>query len=201
MRDPRPASRRPRLAAGDEPGGIADAPVPATAPAPAPEVRLRAVPSGGYADWDTVYRDNIGRVYQLMFARVGNRPDAEDLTTEVFLAALRPLRLPASQGEVRAYLLATSRTVLARYWARTLGRGRPRLVCPCHGATFALDGAVLTHRLSITLAALPLIDVREAAGVVQVYALAATQVPGPAKPAASAGPAPVPSRGQVSGSP
>ena len=39
----------------------------------------------------------------------------------MFLAALRPLRLPASQGEVRAYLLATSRTVLARYWARTFG--------------------------------------------------------------------------------
>jgi len=37
------------------------------------------------------------------------------------LAALRPLRLPASVGEVRAYLLATARTVLARHWARTLG--------------------------------------------------------------------------------
>ena len=123
MRYPGPVSGRPRLAAGGEPGGITDAPVPAPAAAPAraPEVRLRAVPSGGYADWDAVHRDNIGRVYQLMFARVGNRPDAEDLTTEVFLAALRPLRLPASQGEVRAYLLATSRTVLARYWARTLG--------------------------------------------------------------------------------
>jgi RNA polymerase sigma-70 factor (ECF subfamily) len=83
--------------------------------------RLRAVDSESYADWDTVYRDNIGLVHRLMFAKVGNRPDAEDLTTEVFLAALRPLRLPASVGEVRAYLLATARTVLARYWSRTLG--------------------------------------------------------------------------------
>jgi RNA polymerase sigma-70 factor (ECF subfamily) len=83
--------------------------------------RLRAVDSESYADWDAVYRDNIGLVHRLMFAKVGNRPDAEDLTTEVFLAALRPLRLPASVGEVRAYLLATARTVLARHWARTLG--------------------------------------------------------------------------------
>ena len=83
--------------------------------------RLRAVDSEFYADWDAVYRDNIGLVHRLMFAKVGNRPDAEDLTTEVFLAALRPLRLPASVGEVRAYLLATARTVLARHWARTLG--------------------------------------------------------------------------------
>jgi len=83
--------------------------------------RLRAVDSEFYADWDAVYRDNIGLVHRLMFAKVGNRPDAEDLTTEVFLAALRPLRLPASVGEVRAYLLATARTVLARHWGRTLG--------------------------------------------------------------------------------
>ena len=87
----------------------------------APVTRLRAVDSESYTDWETVYRDNIGLVHRLMFAKVGNRPDAEDLTTEVFLAALRPLRLPASVGEVRAYLLATARTVLARHWARTLG--------------------------------------------------------------------------------
>jgi RNA polymerase sigma factor (sigma-70 family) len=83
---------------------------------------LHAVDNGVYADWDTVYRDNIGRMHRLMFAKVGNRADAEDLTTEVFLAALRPLRLPASVGEVRAYLLATARTVLARYWTRTLSQ-------------------------------------------------------------------------------
>ena len=89
---------------------------------PASPGRLRAVTTEAYPDWDAVYRDNIGLVYRLMFAKVANRPDAEDLTTEVFLAVLRPLRLPASVGEVRAYLLATTRTVLARYWARTLGR-------------------------------------------------------------------------------
>jgi RNA polymerase sigma factor (sigma-70 family) len=82
--------------------------------------RLRAVDSKAYTDWDAVYRANVGWVHRLMFAKVGNRPDAEDLTTEVFLAALRPLRLPASVGEVRAYLLATARTVLAGHWARTL---------------------------------------------------------------------------------
>lgn len=84
--------------------------------------RLRAVDSESYTDWEAMYRDNIGPVHRLMFAKVGNRPDAEDLTTEVFLAALKPLRLSASVGEVRAYLLATARTVLARYWARTLGQ-------------------------------------------------------------------------------
>ncbi|OBF86011.1 RNA polymerase subunit sigma [Mycobacterium sp. 852002-51163_SCH5372311] len=83
---------------------------------------LRAVPDGGYADWQAVYADNATWVYRTLFARVGNRADAEDLTAEVFLAALRPLRLTASVAEVRAYLRATARTVLAAHWRETLGR-------------------------------------------------------------------------------
>lgn len=82
---------------------------------------LHLVGDDVYTGWEAIYRDNVDRVYRLMHAKVGNRPDAEDLTTEVFLAALRPLRTTASVGEVRAYLLATSRTVLAAYWRRTLG--------------------------------------------------------------------------------
>lgn len=83
---------------------------------------LRVVPDDGYTDWKAVYQDNAGWVYRTLFARVGNRADAEDLTAEVFLAALRPLRLTASVGEVRAYLRATARTVLAAHWRETLGR-------------------------------------------------------------------------------
>jgi RNA polymerase sigma factor (sigma-70 family) len=84
--------------------------------------RLRVVPDGGYPDWEAVYQDNATWVYRTIFARVGNRADAEDLTAEVFLAALRPLRLTASVGEIRAYLRATARTVLAAHWRETLGR-------------------------------------------------------------------------------
>ncbi|WP_370941987.1 RNA polymerase sigma factor [Amycolatopsis sp. cg5] len=84
--------------------------------------RLRAVSADAYANWEAIYRDNVDRVYRLMFAKVGNRPDAEDLTAEVFMTALKPLRVSASVGEVRAYLLMTARTVLAGHWRRTLGR-------------------------------------------------------------------------------
>jgi RNA polymerase sigma factor (sigma-70 family) len=83
--------------------------------------RLRVVDSDAYADWEAVYRDNIDRLYRLMYARVGNRPDAEDLTSEVFRTALGPLRLASSKGEVRSYLLTTAQTVLASHWRRTLG--------------------------------------------------------------------------------
>ena len=87
------------------------------------DVVLRLVPVGGdgYPDWEAAYLDNVARVYRLLFSKVGNRSDAEDLTSEVFKAALRPLRLTASKGEVRAYLYATARTVLASHWRRRLG--------------------------------------------------------------------------------
>jgi RNA polymerase sigma factor (sigma-70 family) len=83
--------------------------------------RLRMVDADAYADWESVYRDNIHRLYRLMYARVGNRPDAEDLTSEVFRNALGPLRMDSSKGEVRSYLLTTAQTVLASHWRRTLG--------------------------------------------------------------------------------
>src|SRR5437763_1970706 len=67
------------------------------------------LPSPMYEDWESVYRDNVDRLYRLMYARVGNRADAEDLTAETFSAALRPMRLPSSHGEVRAYLLQTAK--------------------------------------------------------------------------------------------
>jgi len=82
---------------------------------------LRVVDTDAYADWESVYRDNVARLYRLMYARVGNRPDAEDLTSEVFRTVLRPLRLGSSKGEVRAYLLATAQTVLASHWRRHFG--------------------------------------------------------------------------------
>src|SRR5580704_2164890 len=82
---------------------------------------LRVVDADSYADWESVYRDNVERLYRLMYARVGNRADAEDLTSEVFRTALRPLRLASSKGEVRSYLLVTAQSVLASHWRRTLG--------------------------------------------------------------------------------
>jgi RNA polymerase sigma-70 factor (ECF subfamily) len=83
---------------------------------------LRLVDGDVYPDWESVYRDNVVRLYRLMYARVGNRADAEDLTSEVFRTALGPLRLASSKGEVRSYLLATARTVLASHWRRSLGQ-------------------------------------------------------------------------------
>lgn len=104
----------PAASPGERPGAAAPQPRQA-------QQRPTVLPTAAYADWDAIYADNVGRIYRQMFAKVGNRPDAEDLTSQVFLDAMGPLRTTASIGEVRSYLLATARTVLVRHWRNTLG--------------------------------------------------------------------------------
>lgn len=71
--------------------------------------------------WEASYREHVVPVFRFVFARTGNRPDAEDVTEQVFLRALPRLRLAAATHEVRAYLFATARTVLADHWATRFG--------------------------------------------------------------------------------
>ena len=85
------------------------------------------VDSDRYADWDEVYSDNVMRLYRMMYVKVGNRPDAEDLTAEVFRATLRPLRLDASRSQVRGYLAATAQSALAAYWRPRIGAEATRI--------------------------------------------------------------------------
>lgn len=82
---------------------------------------LVVLPATGPLDWDAVYRRNIVSIYRLMYSKVGNRADAEDLTSQVFLTALPHIRPSRSPGEAHAYLVATARTVLADHWRRRLG--------------------------------------------------------------------------------
>src|SRR5712671_4656464 len=71
-----------------------------------------------YPDWESVYQDNVVGIYRLVFRRVGNAADAEDLAEEVLMQTLKTLRLPAPVHNVRAYLVKTARTVLADHWRR-----------------------------------------------------------------------------------
>ena len=95
----------------------------AEAPAGVDSPRLQVVGDDAYPDWDAIYVDNVSRIYRLMYTKVGNRPDAEDLAAEVFVSALGPLRVSASRGEVRSYLLVTSANRAGRVLAPS-SRGR-----------------------------------------------------------------------------
>lgn len=117
--------------------------------------RLRRSDTAMSSGWETVYRDNVGYVYRLMFSRVGNRPEAEDLTSEVFRAALRPLRLSASDPEIRAYLRATAQTVLAAHWRRRFGIEVTTLDTDVPDPVGDIEGSDAPKRAAEILAELP----------------------------------------------
>ena len=61
--------------------------------------------------------DEFELVFSFIYSRVGNRPDAEDLTQQVALKALPRLREGAPAAAVRGYLFATARSVVAAFWS------------------------------------------------------------------------------------
>ena len=90
---------------------------------PAPE-RLRVLPLQRPAParpsdpehliW--AYQTHVTAIYQYLYARVGNRPDAEDLASEVFMKAIGSMRSDVSTPELRAWLYRVAQTTLADHW-------------------------------------------------------------------------------------
>ncbi|TMF68728.1 MAG: sigma-70 family RNA polymerase sigma factor [Chloroflexi bacterium] len=66
-------------------------------------------------------------VYAFIYARVGNRADAEDLTQQVALKAIPRLRQNAAASSIRGYLFATARSVLGGFWSTRLGLSEAEL--------------------------------------------------------------------------
>ena len=123
---------------------------------PAPGSEPAAGP-GLARDWEAPYRENLGWVYRFIYGRVGNRPDAEDLTAEVFTRALPRLKLAAAPEQLRAYLATTARTVLADYWRRYYDLDLPLVGDPgCAPAVpDAVGGDENARRANHLLALLP----------------------------------------------
>src|ERR1700674_980410 len=71
--------------------------------------------------------DELELVYAFIYARVGNRADAEDLTQQVALKAIPRLRQGAPASAIRGYLFATARSVLGGFWSTRLGLSESEL--------------------------------------------------------------------------
>jgi len=64
----------------------------------------------------STFRENAARIYRFIYAKVGNRAAAEDLTSEVFLKATRWLAQDRSADSIRAWLYTVARSTIADYW-------------------------------------------------------------------------------------
>lgn len=67
-------------------------------------------------DFQTFYRENLGLIYRYAYSKVGNRQDAEDLTSQIFLKVVRSLDLKRDIRSLRTWLLRVARTTIADYW-------------------------------------------------------------------------------------
>ena len=79
------------------------------------EPELHVISSGDQALQD-VYRRNIEIIYRFIYGRVGNREDAEDLTSQVFLKAVNNLDGAREEASIRSWLFHLARTTIADYW-------------------------------------------------------------------------------------
>ena len=67
-------------------------------------------------EFQTFYQQNLGPIYRYVYNQVGNREEAEDLTSEIFLKAVRGIDQERSPQSMQKWLYLIARTTLADYW-------------------------------------------------------------------------------------
>jgi len=67
-------------------------------------------------DFQSFYQENLGLIYRFVYSKVGNRQEAEDLTSQIFLKVVRSLDLKRDPRSMRTWLFRVARTTIADYW-------------------------------------------------------------------------------------
>ncbi len=62
------------------------------------------------------FQEHLHLIYRYVYSYVRNQQEAEDLTSEIFLKAVRFLDLERSTHHCRAWLFRVARTTIADYW-------------------------------------------------------------------------------------
>src|SRR3970040_2763220 len=66
--------------------------------------------------FEAIYDEHVAPISRFSHARVGNRPDAEDLTAQVFMRAVEQLDTSRDRGQVTAWLYRVGQNLIADYW-------------------------------------------------------------------------------------
>jgi RNA polymerase sigma-70 factor (ECF subfamily) len=74
--------------------------------------------SGGanVQEFQTFYEANLGLIYRFVFSKVGNREEAEDLTSQIFMKAVRGVDTERGAQSMQKWLFQVARTTIADYW-------------------------------------------------------------------------------------
>ena len=67
-------------------------------------------------EFQQLYREKFGLIYRYVYRKIGNREDAEDLTSEIFLKAVGALNQEFSPQSMHKWLFLIARSTVADYW-------------------------------------------------------------------------------------
>jgi RNA polymerase sigma-70 factor (ECF subfamily) len=70
----------------------------------------------GVQEFQAFYQKNLGPIYRYVYNQVGNREDAEDLTSDIFLKAGSHIDRERSPRSMQQWLYLIARTTVADYW-------------------------------------------------------------------------------------
>ena len=65
-----------------------------------------------------LYEENLTAIYRFVYSKVGNREEAEDLTSQVFIKAVRTLDQARGAQSIQSWLFQVARTTVADHWRK-----------------------------------------------------------------------------------
>lgn len=67
-------------------------------------------------EYQTFFEENLGLIYRYIYSKVGNREEAEDLTSHIFLKVVSSIDRTRSRQSMQQWLFLIARTTIADYW-------------------------------------------------------------------------------------
>ncbi|SRR6266487_3504152 len=67
-------------------------------------------------EFQRFYQEKVGLIYRFVYSKVGNRENAEDLTSQIFLKAVSGINQERSPQSMHKWLFLVARTTVADYW-------------------------------------------------------------------------------------
>lgn len=67
-------------------------------------------------EFQALYQEHLGSVYRFVYKNLRNREEAEDLTSQIFIKALRFLDSARTPHSARNWLFQIAHTTVADYW-------------------------------------------------------------------------------------
>ncbi len=67
-------------------------------------------------EFQTFYQENLALIYRYIYSKVGNREEAEDLTSQTFIKAVRSMDCERNPHSMQKWLFQVARTTVADYW-------------------------------------------------------------------------------------